>query len=483
MVYTWNMYWKNNSFFLLSVLICCIPIFLTFNRGINYFDEGYILEGARRILSGEVPYRDFHFVYTPVTIYYLSFFFRIFGQSLIVERIAASFLSMVGITFLGLSVRKMTNNTFLAFLSMALYAVWGPSHINFVWPVMCVLPLVFIYFYLLFSSHLLLSGVVMGILLLTKQNFGGALLISFMCYLVFTRYSKKQLLRISLGFLSVIAIFILHLLITQSFIPFLLDINTYTIQEILVRKSFSSPFPTQSIGKSILYVFPAILSLIICIGLLVKKVSRSLLIIPFTTLALYLFGIFPTPDWTHLTPLLSIMGLLFVLLPRIFGERYKILSLILLLGMMGAGIYSLYTRNYYRWEAPLIRQTNCFSSGPMKNICVDDKNYAVIVRTVPVIEREAKNNSYIFAFYNNPIYYFLANKNNPSLYLDFNVLISSKEQENVISHIKQKKVAIIITRFPPQNNQSRIVVEFIEKYYVPMQSTYEFTVWKLKTKS
>ena len=479
-LYLRGMNWKNNSLFLLSVLICSIPIFLTFNRGINYFDEGYMLEGARRIISREVPYRDFHFVYTPGTIYYLAFFFRIFGQSLIVERIAASFLSMVGITFLGLSVRKMTNNTLLAFLSMALYAVWGPSHINFVWPVMCVLPLVFIYFYLLLSSHLLLSGVVMGILLLTKQNFGGALLISFMCYLVFTGYSKKQLLKISLGFLSVIAIFILHLLITQSFIPFISDMNTYTIQEILVRKSFSSPFPTQSIGKSILYVSPAILSLIICIGLLVKKASRSLLIIPFTTLALYLFGIFPTPDWTHLTPLLSIMGLLFVLLPSVFGGRYKILSLILLFGMVGVGIYSLSTRNYYRWEAPMMRHIYCFSSGRMKNICMDEKNHNVISQTVPLIEREALHNDSIFAFYNNPIYYFLTDKNNPTRYIDFNVLIGKNEEQRVVSAIQKKNVKIIITRFPPQNNQSKIISAFIEKYYSPIKQTYEFTVWKIK---
>ena len=244
------MNWKKNSIFLLSVVICWIPIFFTFNRGINYFDEGYIVEGARRVMNGELPYRDFHFVYAPATIYYLSFFFRIFGQSLIVERIASSLLSIVGITFLGLSVRKITKNILLTFLSMALYVIWGPAHINFLWPVICVLSLVFIYFYLLLSSHLFFSGAVMGMLLLTKQNFGIALLISLMFYLVFAHYSKKQVLGIGLGFLSIVTIFILHLLITRSFIPFLSDMNTYTIQEILVRKSFSSPFPTQSIGKA-----------------------------------------------------------------------------------------------------------------------------------------------------------------------------------------------------------------------------------------
>jgi len=50
----------------------------------------------------------------------------------------------------------------------------------------------------------------------------------------------------------------------------------------------------------------------------------------------------------------------------------------------------------------------------------------------------------------------------------------------VINELVHKKVRVIITRFPPQNNQSKIISEYIEKNYRQTYSVYEFTVWKRK---
>ena len=478
--YTYIMNRKNVSIFIASVCIASIPLFLTFNRGINYFDEGYILEAARRIAAGELPYRDFHFVYTPAIVYFLSLFLRLGGQYLIIERLTAGAISIFGIVCLGLLARKLTKNTTLAFLCMFSYAVWGPAHLNFMWPVMNVLPLVFCYLYLFLGSRYFLSGVVMALILLTKQNFGAALIISFLSPLLWFRPSKQQILRVCLGFMSVLALFIIHLLVTSSFIPFISDINRYTIQEIVVRKSFSVPFPTDSLGKFILYLFPALVSLGVGVKLIGQKKKRKLIIIPLTILAIYLLGIFPTPDWPHLTPLLSMVGLLFIVIPQKRGEKTHVLSGILLVGMIITGICSLIFRNYYRWEAPVIQNTHCFSSGPLKYICADDKNYAVIMQTVPLIAKEAVKDTAIFAFYNNPIYFFLTQKNNPTSYIDFNVALSNKDQQTVISKLSHQGVRVIITRFPPRNNPSQLIAGYIEKNYKPIQTAYEFTVWKKK---
>lgn len=473
------MNWKRTAFFIASVIICIVPLFFTFNRGINYFDEGYIIEGARRILAGEVPYRDFHFIYTPCVIYFLAFFFRLFGQYIIIERIAAMVVSIIGVIFLGLFVHKQTKNNLLTFLSMISYVLWGPTHLNFMWPVMVVLPLVFIYLFLLLESHFFLAGSVAALVLLCKHNFGGALVISLLCYFVCAKQSKRQILMICAGFISVTTLFIIHLLATRSFFPFLADMNTYTIQEILVKKSFSVPFPTQPIGKFLLYIFPGIVSFILG-GLILHKKNKKILIIPLTICTLYLFGIFPTPDWTHLTPLISLVGILFVLIPHIVGNKYKPFIYLLMIISMSAGIYSVLMRNYYRWEAPFIKHTHCFYSGRMKYMCVDPKNYEVIAQTVTSIEKENQKETFIFAFYNNPIYYFLTQKNNPTHFIDFNVVIGQKQELNVINELSRKKVRSIITRFPPQNNQSKIITSYIIKNYVPVHSTYEFTVWKYR---
>lgn len=475
------MNWKKNTIFFLSIAICCIPLFLTFNRGINYFDEGYIVEGAREMLIGKLPYRDFHFVYTPGVIYYLAVFLRIFGQYIIVERIAAMILSIVGIIFLGLLVQKYAKNFLLVFLSMFVYVLWGPAQINFLWPVMCVLPLMFIYLFLFFKSHFFLAGIILGSVLLYKQNFGVALIIALFVYILVVRHSRRQLLPIFIGFICVMGMFILRLLSTGSLTSFIIDMNTYTIQEILLRKSFSVPFPTQSMGKFLLYSFPGIVSSILIIRLVRGgKKNRFLLLIPLSLFLMYLFGIFPTPDWTHLMPLISMTGILIALIPLCFGDIYKRFTYLLLTIMICAGVYSITMRNYYRWEAPFIKQNHCSSTGVMKYICIDEKNYAVITQSVALIEKEADKDIYIFAFYNNPIYYFLTQKNNPTSFIDFNVKIGKKEELRVINELGHKKVRVIITRFPPQNNQSKIISEYIEKNYRQTYSVYEFTVWKRK---
>jgi len=45
-------------------------------------DEGIILEGAQRILRGQVLYRDFFSFYTPGSYYFLAGLFKLFGNSL-----------------------------------------------------------------------------------------------------------------------------------------------------------------------------------------------------------------------------------------------------------------------------------------------------------------------------------------------------------------------------------------------------------------
>jgi hypothetical protein len=364
---------------------------------------------------------------------------------------------------------------------MFAYILWGPAQLNFLWPVMCVLPLVFICLFFFYESRFFLSGIALGGVLLFKQNFGVALIIALFVYVLMVHHSRRQLIYIFTGFMSVIVLFIIHLLSTSSFPSFIADMNTYTIQEILVRKSFSVPFPTQSLGKFLLYSFPGIIAGIIGVRLMgMERKSKSLLLIPLSLLMIYLFGIFPTPDWTHLMPLISMTGILIALIPLCFGDIYRRFTYLLLTLMICAGIYSITIRNYYRWEAPLIRHTHCFSSGVMKHMCIDEKNYAVVTQTLPSIEKEISKDTYIFAFYNNPIYYFLTQRDNPTPFIDFNIAVGKKEELKVIRELSQKKVKVVITRFPPQNNPSTLIGRYIMENYEQIHSVYEFTIWKYK---
>ena len=65
-------------------------------------DEGIVLQGAERILRGEVPYRDFFTFYTPGSFYLVAFVLKLFGDTLIAARIslAVSGAACAIITFL-----------------------------------------------------------------------------------------------------------------------------------------------------------------------------------------------------------------------------------------------------------------------------------------------------------------------------------------------------------------------------------------------
>ena len=54
---------------------------------ILFFDEGIILEGAQRVLRGQVLYRDFFTFYTPGSYYWTALRFKIFGSTLFAGRV------------------------------------------------------------------------------------------------------------------------------------------------------------------------------------------------------------------------------------------------------------------------------------------------------------------------------------------------------------------------------------------------------------
>src|ERR1700722_13307170 len=60
---------------------------LCMNRDSNVYDEGLILEGAVRVLDGAIPHRDFYANYGPGQFYVLAGLYKIFGVSVLVERL------------------------------------------------------------------------------------------------------------------------------------------------------------------------------------------------------------------------------------------------------------------------------------------------------------------------------------------------------------------------------------------------------------
>jgi hypothetical protein len=68
-------------------LVSCLVLAAGMSRRPGMYDEGITLTGAMRVAAGQVPHRDFYFIYGPAEAYILAGLFKVFGPSLLVERL------------------------------------------------------------------------------------------------------------------------------------------------------------------------------------------------------------------------------------------------------------------------------------------------------------------------------------------------------------------------------------------------------------
>lgn len=74
-------------FYLALIVLGGVILYPLMRLPFNFYDEGIVLTGALRVLSGEQPYRDFWTLYAPGQFYTLAVLFKVFGISATVERV------------------------------------------------------------------------------------------------------------------------------------------------------------------------------------------------------------------------------------------------------------------------------------------------------------------------------------------------------------------------------------------------------------
>lgn len=88
------------------------------------YDEGALGQSAARVLSGQVPHRDFDEIYTGLLTYYHAALFSVFGVGLIVMRVALFVASMTWLGAMYLISRRFMPPVGAALVSLAAFA-WG----------------------------------------------------------------------------------------------------------------------------------------------------------------------------------------------------------------------------------------------------------------------------------------------------------------------------------------------------------------------
>jgi Dolichyl-phosphate-mannose-protein mannosyltransferase len=165
----------------LAVLVVTALIYgALFNReSVLSYSIGYNLYSAERILAGEVPYRDFHTLYPPETLYLNARLFQWFGVSLYTALFGVFVFKTLTVLFIYLSGREVLSRGW-ALAIAALSLVWlrpngpfkaVPMHYGALFLALAL--------WLLLkhcraprSALLLAAGIALGVLAVFKHNIG-----------------------------------------------------------------------------------------------------------------------------------------------------------------------------------------------------------------------------------------------------------------------------------------------------------------------
>ena len=112
-----ELYWSVAVFLGSFAYLCLFCRYTTIEP-----DEGIVLQGAQRILHGQVPYRDFFSFLTPGSYYLAAVFFKLFGNSFAVPRTALAVFGSC-MTLISYALNRRVCSRKLSLVVAALVAV------------------------------------------------------------------------------------------------------------------------------------------------------------------------------------------------------------------------------------------------------------------------------------------------------------------------------------------------------------------------
>jgi hypothetical protein len=115
-----------------AALLAGAVLYLTrLPRNLSPADESVYLYEAKRVLEGQVPYRDFFEITTPGWMYLMAFFFRLFGTNLETARLVVAVMHGVTAVLVYLTCRRLRVRPGLSWVPAAGYLVVCP----WAWPI------------------------------------------------------------------------------------------------------------------------------------------------------------------------------------------------------------------------------------------------------------------------------------------------------------------------------------------------------------
>lgn len=469
-------------------------LFFVHLHGFPTPDESWFLQAGSRMLHGEVPYRDFQFIYFPGAVYINVLGFNIFGVSVFASRVMALFNSLAAVgTFWWLGKNRGWSKTLIASVC-ALFVFWGPTHINFVWPVMFCITTGLLTAVAFIKAEkdekreavwFLVSGITTGFTILFKQNFGTAIIVSNLFFFLASGIWRRwQVVLIHLlGVLIVLLSQFIYFVQTNSLDSFISDMRYLLFEQIIEKGVLNSLYPWQYPGnpfyifvKTLFYLLPGIAA-VTTLGVLWKKRKNHLLYIPLLTFTYYVLSIRPTTDMPHLEPLLALSSLSLGMVLHELDGRLKYALFSTAIGLVVIGAYHGFLGNYYKWHTPLISQNYYWNNVHAKIWGAEsDVQNAEELKRYFDQQKEVKDSLFVYSFH--PYLYVLLEKQNPTKY-DYvhSGVLSDEIEDDITNMLAKRDVKHIIADNPIELDKST-VASFIQETYKPVLTSGIYTVWE-----
>ncbi len=480
-------------------------------------DEGYLLSLGKRITEGQIPYIDFYYLRTPLSIYIQAFFISLFGKfhSIYIARILYVAQLSLLIVLLSDIYRTLVNKIELTFLLLLSYTI-STLLLQFQWYSYDGLFFAGLSLFLLNRKQYYLTGTAIFLAGMSKQNYllllpAFLLVTTFLNAETYHKIKEKIVIpkKILIGFIvpSIISglyfLYLgnLHLFINQSFF---LPKKISGISTLFALIQDNPDAFMQSVISIIaligIYIYQknSFLSKFIS-GLLILTIASQLYVdlnhyifnlvfINYTIVLLFVFNYKSYKNDTR--QLLMTFALLAVFVQYLSGFNYSGL----IFAYMGAGtaipftyiIFKknkkncyitiilflcigtfgyIYKNNYTYQELPREKLTTTFSSDKLQHILSSRRQTDKVDKMIQSIETYSNQGDYIFLFPNNSAFYYLTNRKNPTKVewyykLEYNRAMLLE----AVKDLYQNKPKIILIDRPIRD---AVLTDFLQKNYYP----------------
>ena len=327
---------KRNLIVILLFFITTIYYLPVINLPLAPYDEAVILVGADKVLNGQIPHRDFSSEYPPGSFYTLAALFKIFGTSVITERVFDLIIKSLLSLFVFIIIRFLSSNG-PALIGWIMSLIWLQHSSMPAYPVYPAMLFIFISIYLLLNHmkkqknyYVILCAVSIVFAVLFRHDIGGYAAIAITIVLILRRMMDGQswspfFTFITAGIIAVLPVSIYFSI--HSSIGALL--NDLVLIPIAFLDKQALPYPSISRWTLPFYIFPLVLvtGAVTSIILIKRKKIGSK---AYEILLISLIGIFcfnqvrMRSDMVHLIPL-ALTGIL--LAPILLYTFAKELSL------------------------------------------------------------------------------------------------------------------------------------------------------------